>query len=160
MAIAALPDVDVGDAQPVDLPWPRPELRLVVSNGDPIPREVSPFPPERPPALRTAAEVSVRRHRRVVQRARRRRAVGALAAVGAIALLSLPFTSLAARPLPVHPASASAAGGGEVYVVQPGDTLWSIANRFNQGDPRALVEELAAKTGSEGVFPGERLRLP
>ncbi len=47
------------------------------------------------------------------------------------------------------------------YVVQPGDTLWSIATRFDRGgDPRALVAQLAAQTGSEAVYPGERLRLP
>jgi hypothetical protein len=47
------------------------------------------------------------------------------------------------------------------YVVQPGDTLWSIAERVDPtGDPRPLVARLAAQTGSDTVVPGERLVLP
>ena len=61
--------------------------------------------------------------------------------------------SLAGRPLAVHPAAAATAGGVR-YVVQPGDTLWSIATRFDHGgDPRALVAQLAAQTGTEAVVP-------
>ena len=162
MAIAVVPDVDAAEplGAPVELPWPRPELRLVVSNGDQVRREVSDPPPGRAPSVRVATEVSVRRHRRDLRRFRQRRAAAALAAVGAVALLSLPLASLAGRPLAVHPAAAATAGGVR-YVVQPGDTLWSIATRFDHGgDPRALVARLAAQTGTEAVYPGERLRLP
>ncbi len=111
MAIAAVHDIGVDGAEPlgdpVELPWPRPELRLVIFNGDPARRQASELPPGRSPAVRVATDVSVRRHRRTLRRTRQRRAAAALAAVGAVALLSLPLASLAGRPLAVHPAASS-----------------------------------------------------
>jgi nucleoid-associated protein YgaU len=51
--------------------------------------------------------------------------------------------------------------GETVYVVRPGDTLWSIASRFDHGgDPRPLAEALAQETGSAIVVPGERIAIP
>jgi hypothetical protein len=48
-----------------------------------------------------------------------------------------------------------------VYTVQPGDTLWSIAQRVDpSADPRPLVAKLAAQTGSDTVVTGERITLP
>ncbi len=50
---------------------------------------------------------------------------------------------------------------GHAYIVQPGDTLWSIASRvYPHGDPRALVSTLSAQVGSAVVVPGEHLVLP
>jgi LysM repeat protein len=47
------------------------------------------------------------------------------------------------------------------YVVQPGDSLWSIAERVDPtADPRPLVAKLAAQVGSDTVVPGERIVLP
>jgi LysM repeat protein len=52
-------------------------------------------------------------------------------------------------------------GHGGVYVVQPGDTLWSIAVRVDPtGDPRPIVDQLAQEVGSDTVVPGEHLTLP
>jgi nucleoid-associated protein YgaU len=48
-----------------------------------------------------------------------------------------------------------------VYTVKAGDTLWSIAERLDpSADPRPVVAELAKATGSDTVFPGERITLP
>jgi LysM repeat protein len=51
-----------------------------------------------------------------------------------------------------------------VYVVQPGDTVWSIARRSSgpTADPRPLVDALVQANGLEQsvVVPGERLVIP
>jgi hypothetical protein len=45
-------------------------------------------------------------------------------------------------------------------VVQPGDTLWSIARRLQpEGDVRPLVDALADRNGGAGVQAGQRLWL-
>jgi hypothetical protein len=44
------------------------------------------------------------------------------------------------------------------HVVEPGDTLWSIAGRLEPGrDPRPVVDALAAERGSDPLVPGEVL---
>ena len=60
-------------------------------------------------------------------------------------------------------AGESGAGGPErSYRVQPGDTLWSIAERTFPGDPREGVWELRERNGlaSTTIVPGQVLRLP
>jgi hypothetical protein len=51
--------------------------------------------------------------------------------------------------------------GRQVHVVQPGDTLWSIARALHpSGDVRALVQQLAdARHGAE-LRVGERIEIP
>jgi hypothetical protein len=89
---------------------------------------------------------------------RRRRALLGLVAGALVVLLALPIGAIGGRALPVAPAPLRA---GSLYVVQPGDTLWSIAVRLDpSGDPRVLVAQLAAESGSDSVVVGERLRLP
>lgn len=47
------------------------------------------------------------------------------------------------------------------HVVQPGDTLWSIARRAQaSGDIRPLVDRLAAQTGGRPLQVGDRITLP
>ena len=47
------------------------------------------------------------------------------------------------------------------YVVQPGDTLWTIAQRLAPGgDPRPVESQLEAEVGGDAIVPGERLVLP
>jgi LysM domain len=47
------------------------------------------------------------------------------------------------------------------HVVQPGDTLWSIAERLEPGrDPRPIVDELTAARGDGPLVPGEIVVRP
>ncbi len=52
-----------------------------------------------------------------------------------------------------------AAGNPVVYVVQPGDTLWEIADKFNPKgtDIRHTVDRLAKVTGGSQLQPGQRI---
>jgi hypothetical protein len=49
---------------------------------------------------------------------------------------------------------------GEVYVVQPGDNLWSIAERLAPGDdPRPVVRELRERHGGVQLEVGDRVPI-
>jgi LysM repeat protein len=54
------------------------------------------------------------------------------------------------------------AGPERVYVVQPADTLWSIAVRHYGGDPREGVWKLEHRNhlARAEIRPGQRLVLP
>ena len=91
----------------------------------------------------------------------RRRRLGVLA--GCVALY--PAAQLCAALLGGGPLTAPEGPSREVaahmYVVQPGDTLWSIAARVHPGtDPRPMVQALTAELGEAGLRPGEALQLP
>lgn len=48
-----------------------------------------------------------------------------------------------------------------VYVVEPGDTLWTIAATLAPGsDPRVVVDQLARAAGGALLQPGQRILLP
>ena len=123
------------------------------------------------------SEVGTRRHRvptsspcaaapraRVVAaRIRRRRLVLGAAVVGMLVALALPWGGAGghtlATPGPVL-AGATVTHHAD-YIVQPGDTMWSIAQRLDPGaDPRVVVAQLQAQVGSDTLQAGERLRLP
>ena len=120
---------------------------VVVPAGTSLPRA-------RPPTGRTI------RARRSAATFRRRR-LGALAGFVALA----PAAQLCAALLGGGPLTAPEGPqrdvAAHVYVVQPGDTLWSIAARLRPGaDPRPLVQALTAELGGAGLQPGEALQLP
>ena len=57
---------------------------------------------------------------------------------------------------------SSGAGPKHTYVVRPGDTLWSVAQRTFSGDPRQGVWELQQRNHLAGatIVPGEKLVVP
>jgi LysM repeat protein len=54
------------------------------------------------------------------------------------------------------------AGRPQVYVVQPGDTLWTIATTRYAGDPREGVWKLQRRNHLAGttLTPGQKLTVP
>jgi LysM repeat protein len=59
------------------------------------------------------------------------------------------------------PASAAAVSRSTTYVVQPGDTLWAVAERMNRGGDLTLyVDALITLNGGSVILPGQQLRLP
>ena len=60
---------------------------------------------------------------------------------------------------------ASAAGEtlatGQIVIVKPGDTLWSIARQFQPtGDIRPLVDRIAKINNGHSIIAGQALLLP
>jgi len=72
------------------------------------------------------------------------------------------------RPVPALAAAAAAGSAATAprraasgYVVQPGDTLWSIARRLQpEGDVRPLVDRLVDLNGGTDLAVGQRLPIP
>ena len=131
-------------------------------------------PVRRHPATISRTAAHGRPSREVILR--RRLAVLALAAVAALAGV-LAVRDLAAAPLrggeariTVRSATDAPSAGTAVaavpaaearYVVQPGDTLWSIARRvLPGGDVRPVVDHLAAQLGGLPLDAGQVLVLP
>jgi LysM repeat protein len=85
------------------------------------------------------------------------------AAVVAIGLLAMPLHALGAVTLDGRPTPGGVPAGlapGSVYVVQPGDTIASIAQRVNRAETASIGRDLAASTGSRVVVPGEHVAIP
>lgn len=164
MAIAALSEVDMRGDDLLESPWPRPTLRLVQPQVESVSSPVATWTEANDaPTVRTGVDVSARRRVRASRRVRRHRVAASIVVVGLLVLLALPVSALGGRPLAAHPTVpvTSLAGNPVSYVVQPGETLWSIASRLDPGgDPRPLVSELEARIGSDTVYPGERIVLP
>lgn len=95
---------------------------------------------------------------------RRRRAVAAGLVVVLVLMVAAALGMLGGGPLPASERptdSSSALRPGVTYVVQPGDTFWSIARQLDpDGDPRPLVDRLVAAHGGTTLHVGERLPLP
>ncbi|HLX86955.1 MAG TPA: LysM peptidoglycan-binding domain-containing protein [Acidimicrobiales bacterium] len=113
-----------------------------------------------PIATRCPSEVRVKE---IAARARRRRIVLGAAVVTILVALALPWGGFGGHTLaPSGPVLAGATVSHDgIYVVQPGDTMWSIAQRLDPGaDPRVVVADLEAQVGSDTLVAGQRLRLP
>ncbi len=96
--------------------------------------------------------------------ARRLRAAVAVLAVAAVGTLlgagALAGAEQAPDPGAPTPADQGRAVDAGLHVVQPGDTLWSLARRLQpEGDVRPLVARLRAGAGGGALVPGQRIRL-
>ncbi len=99
-------------------------------------------------------------------RVRRRRLAVLVVAVALVAVTALGVQALSgltevggtSGPEPVEVRQAPVAG--QQYVVQPGDTLWSIAEQVApDADPRAVVDALREANGGPMLDVGTRLTL-
>jgi nucleoid-associated protein YgaU len=109
-----------------------------------------------PPARGRRADAATSRRRRLLVIT-----VVSFALLVAVARIDGGATSAApdAPAPPAVPGRLDVPAGG-VYVVQPGDTLWSIARRLQpDGDIRATVDRLAEIHGSAAVAVGDRIAL-
>lgn len=157
-------------------------VAILVPQPDDTTGDVMPAPRRSVPSGRSAVPRGSRSidladveplHRRTIGRAlpdrstriRRRRLV---ALVLAVALMGVGITAgrvLIGAVSSVEPSSpqpvelpSSSPTVGEIYVVQPGDTLWSIAAAIAPGsDPRPVVDALRAANGGPDLQVGQRL---
>ena len=116
---------------------------------EPRASRVDPTIRPRPPALR----------RYLLAPASSRRRVGG----GDLLVAAKAGAALGGSPLAVperRPAVSvgSPSGVATQYVVQPGDSLWSIAEELEPGDdPRPVVDALADARGDAPLVPGETI---
>jgi hypothetical protein len=127
------------------------------------------FQPTTSPALRllpapAGPSLRVRRISQApVYRRRRALALAALAtlAVVVVLLVGAISTRLAGGGHPSTAVGAPSRIASAEWVVQPGDTLWSIAAELAPDvDPRATVDRLVAANGNEPLEVGQRLVVP
>ena len=96
-----------------------------------------------------------RRHSHAVYR--RRRVLAALAGLGLLLAVARAGVAFGGSSL----AAAGRLPHVQRVVVQPGDSLWSIAQRAAPGhDPRPVVDQLAARLGAATLVPGEVVSVP
>lgn len=142
-------------------PLPRPEPR----RGSPPVAPLRLIPGGREAVLRRRRSAAVYRRRRLVAAAVLVLLVLGVLVVGhqveALLVDGAPAAPIAGPADPVASPAAGATGSVEparVVVVQPGDTLWSIARRLRpEGEVRAVVDWLAERAGGTTLQPGQRL---
>lgn len=125
-----------------------PQLRLV--------------PPARAP-YRTGADLAERRARRRRAKSRRHGFVLGAVVAAALVVLALPghsFGATGGTGLSNDLAGASVLASGEDYVVQPGDTVASIARDMNPVDPALARRLLVGELHSNVVVAGEHVVIP
>jgi hypothetical protein len=132
--------------------------------------------PGRPPRPHLRVLAGGRAPSRLAQQAvyRRRRLLVALVVVGLVVACTLLASAAVARiaggapssaaggPSPTSAASSAAGvAAPATVVVQPGDTLWSIAAAAAPDvDVRITVDRLVALNGSAPIVVGQELELP
>ncbi|MDP9119708.1 MAG: LysM peptidoglycan-binding domain-containing protein [Actinomycetota bacterium] len=89
-------------------------------------------------------------------RVRRRRLIGLCVMVGLAGVLSGPVANAVVG-------GAQKPNSSRIYVVRPGDTLWSIATRLAPStDPRIVVDAITLANGLDpaDLVPGHELSIP
>jgi predicted anti-sigma-YlaC factor YlaD len=120
-------------------------------------RVVDPWEGRRGPSL------AQRRAARARMMARRRRTLCVLALSLGLVILAWPghaFGGTTGTGLPTDLATSAVLASGMSYVVQPGDTLSSIAAAVNPLDPAAARAALVSELGSTYVVAGEHVVIP
>jgi len=116
-----------------------------------------------PTPLRTGPSLAQRRASRARMLRRRRRTLVTLALVGGLAVLSWPghaFGGTTGTGLSTDLATSSVLASGVQYVVQPGDTVSSIARMVNPVTPSQARLALVHELGSSVVVVGEHVLIP
>jgi len=114
------------------------------------------FPMTHPEPLRVATP---RKSRTSPATFRRRRIALAVLALGVVVVTGQAGAALGGSTL-AAPERRPSLTASRTVVVQPGDTLWGIAQRMSPNDdPRPIVDALTAAYGSGPLTPGEILRL-
>ena len=96
-------------------------------------------------------------------RVRRGRAAVAVSVLAAVVLLALPIHALGAVTVAGQATPDAAPAGlapGSTIVVQPGDSIDSVAMRINPSDAVQLERSLANEVGSNTLVPGEHIVIP
>lgn len=138
---------------PCELQFPessRPELHVVLARED-------------VPQYRRGPLVANRRAARARLKARRRRSAAAAAVLVSLVLLAWPghaFGGTNGVGLSTDLATGSTLSSGMVYVVQPGDTLSSIAQLMNPVDASLAVQALVNELRATVVVTGEHVLIP
>ena len=94
---------------------------------------------------------------------RRRRSLVAFALLLGLVILAWPghaFGGETGAGLPGDLANSSVLASGMNYVVQPGDTVTSIARMMNPVDPKVARADLVRELDSTVVVPGEHVLIP
>jgi hypothetical protein len=113
--------------------------------------------------IRQGVPLRQRRLARDLARRRRHRALVALVVCGALVVLAMPGHLLGATSgtgLSNDLASSSVLASGMDYVVQPGDTVNTIARDMNPTNPGEARLVLIRELGSSVVVPGEHVLIP
>ncbi len=115
------------------------------------------------PTWMTGPSLALRRERRVRRLARRRRSLAGLALVLATIVLAWPghaFGGTTQSGLSTDLATSAVLAPGMDYVVQPGDSLNSIAALVNPSNPAAARALLVHELRSDVVVVGEHVLIP
>jgi hypothetical protein len=116
-----------------------------------------------PRAYRQGPSLNERRIARAQTRTRRNRLAAGLVLALAIGILAVPghiFGATTGAGLPSDLATSSTLASGMDYVVQPGDSLASIAQEVNPVDPAQARALMVRELGSQVVVPGEHVLIP
>ena len=114
-------------------------------------------------SYREGPSLAERRRARARLRQRRNRLAAIVILLGALVILAMPghaFGGTTGSGLPSDLADSSVLASGMNYVVQPGDTVGSIAKNMNPTDPAQARALLVHELGSSVVVPGEHVLIP